>query len=81
MCYFIHNYEFIGIVHNVSYILWRDGIQSTPEVRMIAEKGNGELLEEKNGARDVFAASAVVQGVGSTETVFYSDGKHTLVSN
>lgn len=70
----------LGMVHNTSYVLWRDGSEVTPEIRTVAEKGTGELLEQKKGVQDVFAAPAVFQGVGSTETILYSDGKHTLVS-
>ncbi|XP_024935582.1 spondin-2 isoform X2 [Cephus cinctus] len=69
-----------GIVHNSSYILWREGLEATPEVRLIAEKGSGEILEQRKGVRDVFAAGRILQGVGMTETIFYSDAKHTKVS-
>ncbi|XP_046611216.1 spondin-2-like isoform X2 [Neodiprion virginianus] len=70
----------LGMVHDPSYVLWRNGTEAKQEIRMVAEKGVGELLEQRQGVQDVFAAPPVVRGVGSTETIFYSDGKHHLVS-
>ncbi|XP_012261921.2 spondin-2-like [Athalia rosae] len=70
----------LGLVHNRSYVLWREGDEASPEIRTIAEKGTGVILETQKGVADIFAAPAVAQGVGSTETILYSDGKHTLVS-
>ncbi|XP_013775027.1 spondin-2-like [Limulus polyphemus] len=74
----------LGRSHNDSYKLWRLGEVATDGIKLFAERGNSEILDQfsqgEGGVFDVFSAPPINSGVGRTEAEFFVDGNHSKVS-
>ena len=80
----------VGRAHGKSYALFRVGQKASPGMKVFAETGKTDELNDEGGGGggggqgendvyDVFGAPAIPTGTGRTETQFIVDGNHSLV--
>lgn len=73
-----------GRSHDKSFKLFRLGQRSSAGVKVFAETGRSDVLEEQSqgegGIYDEFNAPPITMGVGRTEAEFFVDGNHSRVS-
>ncbi|KAL7646433.1 UNVERIFIED_CONTAM: hypothetical protein RMT77_003346 [Armadillidium vulgare] len=76
--------KLIGRSHDRSYVLFRLNGKASKGMKEFAEGGATDVLEEESqgdgGVFDEFKAPPVTKGVGKSETEFFVDGNHSLVS-
>ncbi|XP_043219082.1 spondin-2-like [Amphibalanus amphitrite] len=75
--------KFLGVTHNSSVYLYREGQEASPALKLFAELGDASGLESTaqgaEGILDQFTAPKV-PGEGSTQTHVFVDGTHSKVS-
>nr|CAD7440266.1 unnamed protein product [Timema bartmani] len=71
----------LGRSHDGSFVLFRLGTRASSGVKLFAETGSADLLEQRGqgdgGVMDEFLAPAVSAGGGRTEATFFVDGNHS----
>jgi hypothetical protein len=75
--------DYLGRSHDESFVLYDLGDKSSEGVRIFAETGASDVLDQlsqgEGGIYDEFIAPSVLQGVGSTHAEFFVDGNHSRV--
>ncbi|CAL8077806.1 unnamed protein product [Orchesella dallaii] len=76
--------KLVGRTHNSSYSLYRIGGMASQGLKRFAETSSSDVLDEtaqgSTGVLDAFNGAPITAGVGLSETQFFVDGNHTMVS-
>lgn len=76
--------KLVGQTHSENYTLFSIGQKSSDGMKLFAEEGNDQIINENaqksSAVYDMFSAPAIGRGGGRTETQFFVDGNHSLVS-
>ncbi|XP_037283921.2 M-spondin [Rhipicephalus microplus] len=77
--------QLLGVSHDASVHVWREGRSASEGLRHFAEHGrvgrlSSQLVQGFGGVLDVFHGPAIAKGSGASSAAFFADARHSKVT-